>query len=211
MAQRAEQARELQVYDPRGDVNVPEERIADRVARLEGTTVGLLDNSKTNADVLLREVGRILEAEYGVDAVVYRAKDTATHAAGSIAEQLAGQCDVVVNAYGDCGSCTSWCVFDSIDLEKKGTPTATINSEEFVNLGQSEARSLGMPGLPIVTVPHPMGGIPETEVKARAETIVPEVVEVLTGSRQELEEEYRDKYLDMGEALEEADLYCPIN
>jgi hypothetical protein len=37
-------------------------------------------------------------------------------------------------------------------------PTATICTDEFVSLGRTEARALGMPGLPLVVIPHPLGG-----------------------------------------------------
>jgi hypothetical protein len=198
------------VLDPRGRVDVSRERIADRLPTLDGATVGLLDNSKANADVLLAEVGRLLTAEHGVADVVSRRKDKSPIPADSLATQLHDRCDAVVNAYGDCGSCTSWCVYDSVDLERRGTPTATINSDEFVVLGQSEARSLGMPGLPLVTVPHPMGGISEAAVRERAAAILPELVAVLTGDRDTLETEYENRYLDADDTVDSSTLRCPL-
>jgi len=189
------------VLDPRGTVSIEENPITERLETLEGKTIGLLSNSKANADVLLDEIGNILVEEYGVEETVYRRKDKSPIPADGLAEQLNSQCDAVVNAYGDCGSCTSWLIYDSIDLEKQGTPTATINSDEFVTLGQSETRSLGMPGLPITTVPHPMGGIPKEEARERGREIVPSVVKLLTTDREELEAEYENKYLNAGEGL----------
>jgi len=208
MAQR--QTVQQEVFDPRGDVDVTDYTIAERIDGLEGKTIGLLDNAKSNADILLDEVGEILKSSYGVEEVVYRRKNSTAQPADSIATQLDSQCDAVVNAYGDCGSCTSWCIYDSIDLEKKGTPTATVNSDEFVKLGQSESQALGMPGLPIITVPHPMGDIEETKVRNRAQAIISEVVTVLTENRDVLEAEYKNKFLDSDEEPESSDLYCPI-
>ncbi|AUV80809.1 hypothetical protein C2R22_03335 [Salinigranum rubrum] len=201
---------ETVVLDPRGRVNVTRDRIADRLDTLEGTTVGLLDNSKANADVLLDEIGRLLVAEYGVATTVSRRKDKSPIPADSLATQLHDRCDAVVNAYGDCGSCTSWCVYDSVDLERRGTPTATVNSDEFVTLGQAEARALGLPGLPLVTVPHPMGGVPEKEVRERARAVVSEVVAVLTRDHETLEAEYENRYLDADEEVDASGLRCPI-
>ena len=183
------------VLDPRGEISAEETPITTRLNSMEGATVGLLSNSKANADVLLEKVGEILVEEHGVEATIHRQKDKSPIPADGLAEQLNSKCDAVVNAYGDCGSCTSWLIYDSIDLERQGTPTATINSDEFVTLGQSETRSLGMPGLPITTVPHPMGGIPEAEAKARGEDIVPTLVSLLTTDREQLETEYKNKYL----------------
>lgn len=205
-----EASRTTVVLDPRGTVCVSRDRLAGRLETLAGTTVGLLDNSKANADVLLAEIGRLLEAEYGVAETVSRRKDKSPVPADSLGTQLHDRCDAVVNAYGDCGSCTSWCVYDSVDLERKGTPTATINSDEFVTLGQAEARSLGLPGLPLVTVPHPMGGIPATEVRDRAAAIVPEVVAALTRDPDALEADYENRYRDADADVDASGLRCSL-
>jgi hypothetical protein len=198
------------ILDPCGEVTTDGRPISNRLNTLNGKTIGFLDNSKSNADILLDEVAAVLSEEYDVAETIHRRKDKSPIPASAIADQLAAQCDAVVNAYGDCGSCTSWCVYDSIDLEQKDIPVATINSDEFVRLGQSEARSLGMPGLPIVTVPHPMGDIPENKVRERARAIVKELVLVLTTDHEELEETYESRYLDENEELGADDLYCPI-
>ncbi len=198
------------ILDPRGDVTVDAQPIAERLETVEGATIGFLDNAKTNAGLFLEDVADVLTAEYGVVETVHRGKDNTAVPADSIATYLASNCDAVVNAYGDCGSCTSWCVYDSVDLEKQGVPTATVNSEEFVRLGQSESRSLGIPGLPLVTVPHPMGDIERRTVRKRAEEAVEELVRVLTTDSEQLEAEYEGKYLEAGEELADEELYCPI-
>jgi len=198
------------ILDPRGDVSNDEHSLTDRLDSLEGTTVGFLNNSKTNADVFLDELSIVLQEEYGVADVEFRRKDNASIPAGPIASTLHETCDAVVNAYGDCGSCTSWCVYDSVELERMGTPTATINSEEFVKLGQSETRALGLAGLPLVTVEHPLGGVAPEVVRERARAAAAEVVRVLTTDKDELDEEYTNKYLDADETLGDEDLYCPI-
>ncbi|MDR9432103.1 MAG: UGSC family (seleno)protein [Natronomonas sp.] len=200
----------LEILDPRGEVEYQSLLITERLDSLKGATVGLLDNSKSNADIFLKAIGEHLQSEYGVEEIVYRRKDKSPIPADSIADQLHSQCDAVVNAYGDCGSCTSWCVYDSIDLEKKGTPVATINSDEFVKLGQSEAQSLGMPGLPLVTVTHPMGDLEKPEVLARAESAIEEIVDVLTTDRNDLEEAFAERFLKADEELGDESFYCPI-
>ncbi|WP_254525907.1 UGSC family (seleno)protein [Natrinema caseinilyticum] len=199
-----------EILSPVGEVQTDDRPIATRLSSLEGTTIGFLDNAKTNADVFLAEVSRILTEEYAVEETVHRSKDNTAIPAGSIASYLATHCDAVVNAYGDCGSCTSWCVYDSVDIEGRGTPVATVNSDEFVRLGQSESRSLGMPGLPILTVEHPMGDVPEDVVHERAADAVDEIVSILTENRERLLEEYDQKYLDAGEEIGDEELYCPL-
>jgi hypothetical protein len=160
--------------------------------------------------VLLDEVSNVFTDEYGVAETVSVRKDKSPVPADGLADTLAARCDAVVNAYGDCGSCTSWCIYDSIDLERRGVPVATVNSDEFVKLGQSESRSLGMPGLPLVTVPHPMGDIEEAKVRERARAIIEELVAVLTTDARTVADNYRNRYLDADEDLAESDLHCPL-
>jgi len=102
-------------------------------------------------------------------------------------------------------------VSTTASTEKKGTPTATINSDEFATLQASRRRDRSaVRGLPIVTVPHPMGGISEQQVRDRASTVVDEIVHVLTTDRDQLESEYGDRYLDSDESVDESGLYCPL-
>lgn len=199
-----------EILSPVGDVQSDDRQIADRLESLEGKTIGFLDNAKTNADVFLAEVSRILTEEYGVEETIHRSKDNTAIPAGSIASYLATHCDAVVNAYGDCGSCTSWCVYDSVDLEKRNTPVATVNSDEFVRLGQSESRSLGMPSLPILTVKHPMGDVSEDVVHERAAGAIDEIIHILTEDKEKLMEEYDQKYLAAEEEIGDDELYCPL-
>ena len=63
------------------------------------TTVGLLANDKKNADVLLRHVQRLLEADHGVREFRWLMKD-ATRPAELTAE-FVSDCDVVAAAVAD--------------------------------------------------------------------------------------------------------------
>ncbi|MBI2906131.1 MAG: hypothetical protein HYX92_00600 [Chloroflexi bacterium] len=67
-----------------------------------------------------------------------------------------------------------------MELEKRGVPVATIASEEFASLGRAQLKMLGRSTLPIIKVPHPIGGQPKATVEKFADNIVEEVVEVLT-------------------------------
>ena len=55
----------------------------------------------------------------------------------------------------------------------------TICSDRFKFLAQIEADSLGMPELPLVLVPHPIGGINANEVIQKADGIVEHVIACL--------------------------------
>jgi hypothetical protein len=49
-------------------------------------------------------------------------------------------------------------------------------------MGRLQAKALGVPQLPIVTVPHPFGIRPRDEVRAMAERCVDEVARLMGGS-----------------------------
>ncbi len=53
-----------------------------------------------------------------------------------------------------------------------------------------------MPGLPLVVIPHPLGGLRPEEVRARADGAIEEVVYVLTQPPEKLAAEYRDQKVE---------------
>ena len=57
----------------------------------------------------------------------------------------------------------------------------TICSDRFEFLARYTAKSLGMPDLPLVIVPHPIGGLSPEEVKAKADGIIDNVIGRLLG------------------------------
>ena len=65
------------------------------------------------------------------------------------------------------------------ELRKRGLLTAVICSEPFMNLGKAQARVFGVPDLPLILIPHPLGGLAIDDVKARAAAALPEVVRLL--------------------------------
>lgn len=69
---------------------------------LRGLTVGFVDNTKHNFDLLAQEMGEVLKERFGVKAVVYRRKaNAATAAADEIIEGLAKDCDLVFAGSAD--------------------------------------------------------------------------------------------------------------
>jgi len=69
---------------------------------LRGLTVGFVDNTKHNFDLLIEDMGALLKERFGVKAVVHRRKaKAATAAADEIIEGLAKDCDLVFAGSGD--------------------------------------------------------------------------------------------------------------
>ena len=170
--------------------NRPTLPLAPRLDGLAGRTVGLLDNSKQNAGLFLDEIEDLLRRG-GVGAVLRFRKPTAAISAGAEVDVIAERCDALVNAFGDCGSCTSWCVHDSVDVERRGVPVATVNTVEFATLGRFEAAALGMAELPIVAIRHPVGSLDEAAVRDCARAALDDIVTVLTRDAGDTRTDYR--------------------
>jgi hypothetical protein len=74
-------------------------------------------------------------------------------------------------------------------LERLGIPCATVCTDEFLGLGKGEAECLGMPGLPIALVPHPVAELNPDGVKRIAANVSAEIERLLTADAKELAEE----------------------
>ena len=92
----------VRVYDPRGVVEAQSLAPAPRVARLQGLRLGLLDNTKWNANKLLRGVRDRLAERHDFSAVSYYRKESfSLSATTELVARIAAECDVVVTAIGD--------------------------------------------------------------------------------------------------------------
>ena len=92
----------IPVYDPRGVVEAQPMTTAPRVKKLEGLRLGLLDNTKWNANKLLRGVRDRLAEKHAFSAVNYYRKESfSLSATPSLIAEIAANNDVVVTAIGD--------------------------------------------------------------------------------------------------------------
>jgi len=91
-----------QTYDPRGVVRADARALARRVGTLEGLRVGILDNTKWNANKLLRAVRDQLQLEHQLAAVNYYRKESFSRFADpALIDRIRAQNDVVFTAIGD--------------------------------------------------------------------------------------------------------------
>ena len=65
------------------------------------------------------------------------------------------------------------------ELRKRGLVTAVVCSTAFHKLGQTQARIFGVPDLPLLVIPHPLGGLDLDSVKGRADIASPQVVKLI--------------------------------
>jgi len=169
------------LLDPTGSENgAQDSTLSPRPASLRGLTVGLLDNTKPNATLLLEEIGRELAERYGIAATRLYTKDYfGTPVKPELLEQIVDEVDVVVTAVGDCGSCSAATVADGILFERRGIPAAAITSDSFLPSGRAMAKVQGFPGFDFTAVQHPMASLDAAEVRERALAVLPEIVRIL--------------------------------
>ncbi len=68
-------------------------------------------------------------------------------------------------------------------LEAAGVPTVLVATTSFAGLARQVAAADGLAGARIAVVDHPLGGIVEADVVARAERAVDDVLALVTRDR----------------------------
>lgn len=92
----------ITVLHPAAEDIVQKHNLAPRPASLQGTTLGLIDNHKRNADVYLEELGRLLQTQYGVSKLItYRKDSQSIPTPAEVMDDLATKCDAIVHAVAD--------------------------------------------------------------------------------------------------------------
>ena len=93
---------ELTVFDPRGRVETERVAAAPRVTSLDGMRLGILDNTKWNANKLLRKTAARLGERHRFAAVNYYRKESFSKVADPLLiAAIAGDNDLVLTAIGD--------------------------------------------------------------------------------------------------------------
>lgn len=94
--------RKVWLLDPTAKPQDEVKPMAARHRELRGKRLGILDNTKSNADVLMLRMAELLQASYGVDDVVHRRKAHAAIGAGEdLLDELASKCDMLLLGSGD--------------------------------------------------------------------------------------------------------------
>jgi len=92
------------VLSPEGKAQTSATKLAGlpQLSELRGKVMGLLDNSKPNADRLAERFAELLQEKYGVANVITRRKLTAQQGAPKqYLDELAAQADFVISGLGD--------------------------------------------------------------------------------------------------------------
>lgn len=65
------------------------------------------------------------------------------------------------------------------ELRRRGLVTAVVCSGPFMKLGRTQAKVFGVPDLPLLEIPHPLGGIQLDEVKGRADVALEQFLKLI--------------------------------
>ena len=91
----------ITVFDPTADERVGQDSLADRLTTFDGRVVGLLNNTKDRAEIILDQVQQQLQEQFpGVEIRHYR-KPSVSGMGRDIERLLADEVDALVSAVGD--------------------------------------------------------------------------------------------------------------
>ena len=94
-------ANDLGFTDPTSGGNQPKIALAPRPLDLAGKVVGLLDNTKEQADIILQTIGDALRERHGAARVVMRRKEVFSKpATDELINEMAKEVQVAVAALG---------------------------------------------------------------------------------------------------------------
>jgi hypothetical protein len=169
------------LLDPTGsDRNAGGSSLAPRPASLRGLTIGLLGNTKPNAEVLLAEIAGELKNRYDVGEFRSYTKDYfGTPVKPELLEQIVTDCDLVITAVGDCGSCSAATVADGILLERAGVPAVSVVSDSFLPSARAMAQVQGFPGFEFIAVHHPVASLDVAQLRERVQGVLPDVLRII--------------------------------
>jgi hypothetical protein len=167
------------IVDPAAHDEAEPVPVGPPLGRLAGRRVRVLDITKVRSDVFAAEVARGLEAagaavDTGIALPAQRMSDADLDATAEGAE-------AAVLALADCGTCTSWTLWDAIELNRRGIRAVLVSTEALRPTVAALASRLGMRDLPLVTVPSPNRDQAEPEIRATAAAAGPAIAAALTG------------------------------
>lgn len=88
----------ISVYAPTGAVDTHSKTLAARLKSVRGARIGILDNCKEFADIVLRGVADVLEREHGAQVKFWQKSYLGVPS--PYAQEMAAECDAVINGVG---------------------------------------------------------------------------------------------------------------
>ncbi len=162
------------IVNPVGEQGRDQVAVVDALESLRGARVAVLDISKVRSDAFADVVQAALDdqgalTERGIAPPSQRLSDEELSVIGT-------RCDAAVLALADCGTCTSWTMFDAIELHRHGCRAVLVTTGALRPTVVALAGRLGMADLPVVEVDQPNRDQSIEEITATASGAMPAVV-----------------------------------
>jgi hypothetical protein len=169
----------MNLLDP--TITTEEEPIdfAPRPVNLHGLRIGLIENTKKNAEEVLRSLAQKLARAHGMTTGVLVHKPQRAPVKDAQIAELKGRTDFAIAGIGDCGACSSGSLLDAVILEKAGIPAIAIVTDAFHSTAREMAELWGMPNFRFVMMPHPLASLTPEEIEARADELLGKVIALL--------------------------------
>lgn len=174
----------MNVLDP--TIATEEEPIdyAPRPRDVRGLRIGIIENTKKNAEAVLTKLAEKLKSAYAMKADFLLHKAQRAPVTDAQITELRSKVDFVIAGIGDCGACSSGILLDAIYLEKAKIPAIAIVTDAFDNTSREMAELWGVPNFRFVKVPHPLASLTPEQMDQRAEELVGTVVDLLKEGQQ---------------------------
>ena len=87
----------------------------------------------------------------------------------------------MITGSADCGSCTAYSVYDTIELEKAGRPCVVVTTTQFAPIAATMAANFGLPDARTLVLGHPIGGTARATLEGWADAASDRLLELFTG------------------------------
>lgn len=169
----------LEVLDPTADrIGAVATPLAPRLDTFDGKVLGLLSNSKPNAEVALRAAAAKIQERYPT--VEVRLYPGSIRFEKALLDQAIEESDALIATNADCGACTSWLIHDGAQAEKAGVPQVTIVARGFEHDTETSAKVFGVPGIQYVVVPRVYTALTVEQATAQTEAVTDDIIRLLT-------------------------------
>lgn len=164
--------------DPTAETgSVLRERVAP-LDKLGGKTIALMDIGKMRGDEFIDRLEQLC-TERGIKTRRYKKPTNTRVAPREMIKDISENCDAVIIALSDCGSCTSCSTHDLSDLDKKGLTGVSVLTTEFRQAFDSQKGSIGLDAASVY-VPHPLQNKTTKELHQSAEVAIDEILRAIT-------------------------------
>lgn len=177
-----------ELVNPEALVQIRAKEVNRHPQDLTGKTIVLYWNGKPNGDIFLNRVYDLLiQKDTTVrvikaweDIPLSKHTDPTPEASRAVANDIAGlNPDIVIGAPGDCAGSMNWLVKDQMNLEKLGIPTVTVITSPFIEMAGTIPLAEGFFDACFVEIPPPIGMLPPSQVRDKADLVFDEIMEAL--------------------------------